>query len=77
MVEQTADHLTGGIEAGDRLLAVGDDLSAVVDLNAAKREADAAGYGVAGVGRGVDKFGPVALGWGDATVFRPSLIVGL
>ena len=44
MIEQTADHLTGRIEAGNRLLAVGDDLSAVVDLNAAKREADAAGY---------------------------------
>ena len=66
MVEQPPDHLAGGVETWNGLLTVGDDAAPGVDLDAAKGEADAAGHGVAGVRRGVDGLGPVALGRGDA-----------
>src|SRR5579885_1819042 len=71
VVEETADHLTGGEEAGDRSVLRVEHLGVGVDAEAAERKRDAAGDGVPLKRRLVDRDGPVRLRRGDALGVLP------
>ena len=61
VVEEPADDLAGGVEAGDRVAGRVLDLGVVGDLEAAEGEGDAGRHGIGLVGRLVEALGPVGL----------------
>src|ERR1700694_5849015 len=76
VVEEAADDLAGGVEAGDRVARCVLDLGVVGDLEAAEGEGDAGRYGIGLVGRLIEALGPVGLVDREAAGAEPVTDIG-